>query len=48
LRVVLYRFETWSHTLREERRLRVLENRVLRGTFRPKMDELTRGLEKTT
>jgi hypothetical protein len=31
LPVVLYGCETWSHTLREEHRLRVLENRVLRG-----------------
>jgi len=31
---VLYGCETWSLTLREERRLRVLENRVLR-IFRP-------------
>ena len=30
LPVVLYRCETWSLTLREERRLRVFENRVLR------------------
>jgi len=29
LRVVLYGCETWSHILREERRLRVFENRVL-------------------
>ena len=34
--VVLYGCETWSHTLREERRLRVFENRVLRGIFGPK------------
>ena len=27
---VLYGYETWSFTLREERRLRVFENRVLR------------------
>jgi len=31
--VVLYGCETWSLTLREERRLRVFENRVLRGIF---------------
>jgi hypothetical protein len=30
LPVVLYRCETWSHTLREEHRLRLFENRVLR------------------
>ena len=34
--VVLYGCETWSLTLREERRLRVFENRVLRGIFGPK------------
>jgi len=31
----------WSLTLREERRLRVFENRVLRGVFGPKRDEVT-------
>ena len=36
LPVVLYGCETWSLTLREERRLRVFENRVLRIIFRPK------------
>ena len=39
--VVLYGCETWSLTLREERRLRVFENRVLRRIFWPKRDELT-------
>jgi hypothetical protein len=39
LLVVLYGCETWSHTLREEHRLRVFENRVLRRIFRPKMEE---------
>ena len=33
--------ETWSLTLREERRLRVFENRVLRSLFGPKRDEVT-------
>jgi hypothetical protein len=33
--------KTWSLTLREERRLRVLENRVLRRIFGPKRDEVT-------
>jgi hypothetical protein len=33
LPVVLYGCETWSLTLREEHRLRVFENRVLRGIF---------------
>jgi hypothetical protein len=34
--------------LREERRLRVFENRVLRRIFGPKRDELKNGAEKTT
>jgi len=38
LPVVLYGCETWSLTLREKRRLRMFENRVLRRTFRPKRD----------
>jgi hypothetical protein len=37
----LYGCETWSLTLREERRLRVYENRVLRKVFGPKRDEVT-------
>ena len=41
LPVVLYGCETWSLTLREERRLRVYENRVLRRVFGPKRDEVT-------
>jgi len=41
LPVVLYGCETWSLTLREERRLRVFENRVLRKVFGPKRDEVT-------
>jgi len=36
----LYGCETWSLTLREERRLRVFENRVLRRIFGPKRDEV--------
>ena len=39
--VVLYGCETWSLTLRDERRLRVFENRVLRRVFGPKRDEVT-------
>ena len=38
--VVLYGCETWSLILREERRLRVLENTVLRRIFTPKKDEV--------
>jgi len=41
LPVVLYGCETWSLNLREERRLRVFENRVLRRIFGPKRDEVT-------
>jgi hypothetical protein len=37
----LYGCETWSVTLREEHRLRVFENRVLRKIFGPKRDEVT-------
>jgi hypothetical protein len=39
--MIPYGCETWSLTLREERRLRVFENRVLRGIFEPKRDEVT-------
>jgi len=41
LPVVLYRCETWSLTLREERKLRVFENMVLRRIFGPRRDEVT-------
>jgi hypothetical protein len=44
--VVLHECETWSLTLREEHRLRVFENRVLRKIFRPKRDEVTGGWRK--
>jgi hypothetical protein len=39
--VVLYGYETLSLTLKEEHRLRVFENRVLRRIFGPKRDEVT-------
>ena len=39
--VVLYGCETWSLTLREERKLRVFENTVLRRIFGPRRDEVT-------
>ena len=39
--VVLYGCQTWSFTLREERRLRVFHNRVLRRIPGPKRDEAT-------
>jgi len=41
LLVVLYGCGTWSLTLRQERRLRVFENRVLRKIFGAKRDEVT-------
>jgi hypothetical protein len=41
LPVVLYGCETWSLTLREEQRLTVFENRVLRRIFGPTRDEAT-------
>jgi hypothetical protein len=41
LPVVLYGCETWSLTLREERKLRVFENMVLRRMFGPRRDEVT-------
>jgi len=46
LPLVLYGCETWSLTLREESRLRVCENRVLRRIFWPKRDEVTGGWRK--
>jgi hypothetical protein len=44
--VVLYECETWPLTLREEHRLIVFENKVLRKIFRPKRDEVTGGWRK--
>jgi len=41
LPVVLYGWETWSLTLREERRLRVFDNRALGGIFGAERDEVT-------
>jgi len=41
LPVVLYGCETWSLKLREERKLRVFENMVLRRIFGPRRDEVT-------
>jgi hypothetical protein len=40
LPVVLYGCESWSLKLREESRLRVFENMVLRRVFGPKRDEV--------
>jgi hypothetical protein len=44
--VVLYECEIWPLALREEHRLRLFENRVLRRIFRPKRDEVTGGWSK--
>ena len=44
--VVLYGCETWSLTLREERRLKVSENGVLRRIFEPRRDEVTEEWRK--
>jgi hypothetical protein len=43
LPLVLYGCETWSLTLREKHRLRVVQNRVLRRIVRPKGDEIAGG-----
>jgi len=47
LPVILYGCETLSLTLREEHRLRVFENRMLRKVFGPKRNKVT-GMDKTT
>jgi hypothetical protein len=44
--VIMYGCETWSLTLREEHGLRVFENRVLRGIFGLKRDEMIGGWRK--
>jgi hypothetical protein len=41
MQFVLYGCETWSLTLREEHRLKVFENRVLRRILGPKRDKVT-------
>jgi len=46
LPLVVHGCETWSLTLREERKLRVYENMVLRRIFGPKRDEVTRKWRK--
>jgi hypothetical protein len=46
LPVILYGCETWSLTLREEHRLRVFRNKVLRSIFGPKSDKVTGGWRK--
>jgi len=40
LPIVLYGCETWSLTLRKERKLRLFENRVLRRIFGARMDDV--------
>ena len=47
LPVVWYGCETWSLTLREERKLRVFENMVLRRIFGPRGGRDNRGMEET-
>jgi hypothetical protein len=44
--MVLYGCETWSLTLREEHRLKVFENRVLRIIFGPRRNEVIGGWGK--
>jgi hypothetical protein len=44
--IILYGCETWSLTLREEHKLRVFENKVLRRIFGPKNYEVTAGWRK--
>ena len=46
LSVVLYGCETWSLILREEHRLKLFENRVLRRIFGPRRDEVTEEWRK--
>jgi hypothetical protein len=46
LPVVLYEFETWLLILKEESRLRVFENRVLRRIFGPNRDVVRGELRK--
>ena len=41
LPVILYGYEIWTLTLREEKRLQVFENKVLRKIFGPKGDDQT-------
>jgi hypothetical protein len=41
--VVLHRCETWALTLRDEYRLRVYQNRVLKKIFEPTRDEIVGG-----
>jgi hypothetical protein len=47
LPVVLYGRETLSLTMREERRLRVFNSRLLRRVFGPERDDVTGEVERT-
>jgi len=42
----LYGWETWPLTLREEKRLRVFENKMLRRIFGPKREKVAEGLKR--
>jgi hypothetical protein len=44
--VILCGCETWSLTLKEEHRLRVFENRMLRTVFGPWREEVIEGWRK--
>jgi hypothetical protein len=44
--VILHGCETWSLTLREEQRLKVFQNRILRRIFELKRDQVLGGLKK--
>jgi hypothetical protein len=46
LPIVLYGHETWPVMLREDHRLRVFKNRLLRSIFGPQRDEVTGGWRK--
>jgi hypothetical protein len=46
LPVVLYVYETWSVTLKEEHRIKAFENRVLSKIFGQKKDEILEGWRK--
>jgi len=46
LHAALYRHETWYLTLREEHRMRMLKNKLLKEIFGPKREEVTRGWRK--
>jgi hypothetical protein len=46
LHPALYRYETWYLTLREDHRLRMLKNKVLKEILGPKREEVKRGWRK--